>query len=161
MERPQDRLELDSRLSELTRVQRWIEAIADWHRVPEEIRFAIQLCIEEALANVVLHGYRNEPGHPIVIRCIESGSELFLVIDDQAPPFAPVAPGRSSDEMQPASLESITPGGNGIRLMYHFAGSVAYEQLADGNRLTFTFRISDDDHSKAFHSDSQPAQKER
>jgi serine/threonine-protein kinase RsbW len=136
----QDRIELDSRISELSRVQPWIEALADQYRVSDDTRFSMQLCMEEALANVVIHGYGNEPGHPIVIRCSVSAHNLLFAIEDQAPPFAPVEPNPPGDAA-PVTLESIEPGGNGIRLLHRFAGSVAYETFADGNRLTIGFPI--------------------
>jgi anti-sigma regulatory factor (Ser/Thr protein kinase) len=86
-----------------------------------------------------MHGYRNEPGHPIVMRASVSESELFIVIEDKAPAFAPVEPAPQGDATTPVSLESIEPGGNGIRLLYRFAGSLAYERFPDGNRLTIGF----------------------
>ena len=140
----QDRIELDSRLTELTRVQPWIDALADQYGFSEDTRFAMHLCVEEALANVVMHGYRSEPGHPIVLRSSVSGYNLFLVIEDRAPAFAPVEPASPRDATTPVSLESIEPGGNGIRLLYRFAGSVAYERFADGNRLTIGFPLPKD-----------------
>jgi anti-sigma regulatory factor (Ser/Thr protein kinase) len=137
----QDRIELDSRLTELSRVQPWIEALADQYGFNGDTRFAMHLCVEEALANVVMHGYGNEPGHPIVIRSSVSGRSLFFVIEDQAPSFAPVEPAPPGDAKTAVSLESIQPGGNGIRLLHRFAGSLAYERCADGNRLTIGFPI--------------------
>ncbi|MGO9940686.1 MAG: ATP-binding protein [Terracidiphilus sp.] len=137
----QHRLELDSRLPELSRVQPWVEAIADQHGFAEDIRFAMQLCMEEALANVVLHGYRNEPGHPIAIQTWVSASTLFFAIEDKAPPFEPPEPGPTNDSTKPADLERIEPGGNGIRLLRRFAGSVGYERLSSGNRLTIGFPV--------------------
>lgn len=137
----QDRIELDSRLTELIRVQPWIEALADQYGFSEDTRFAIHLCVEEVLANIVIHGYRNEAGHPIVIRSSVSARELFIVIEDRAPAFAPVEPAPQGDATTPVSLESIEPGGNGIRLLYRFAGSVNYERFPDGNRLTIGFPI--------------------
>ena len=141
MDTPPSLLELDSQLSELMRAQAWIEQLADFHGLGDETRFAVQLCMEEALANVVLHGYRSEPGHPIVIRSRVSDGTLYLAIEDEAPPFAPSEPAPSNGDV-PANLESITPGGNGIRLLRRFAGSLAYERLSDGNRLTLGFAVS-------------------
>jgi hypothetical protein len=89
MDNPQDRFELDSQLTELSRVQPWIEALADLYGFSEDARFAMQLCVEEALANVVLHGYRSEAGHPIVMRASLSEGTLVFAIDDKASPFAP------------------------------------------------------------------------
>lgn len=138
MDKLQDRLELDSRLTELSRVQPWIEALADLHSVGEDTRFAIQLCMEEALANVVMHGYSNEPGHPIVIQSWVSNCALFFAIEDKAPPFVPSEPDSQNIAARP-DLETMTPGGNGIRLMRRFARSLTYEKLSDGNRTTMSF----------------------
>jgi anti-sigma regulatory factor (Ser/Thr protein kinase) len=137
-------MELDSRLTELTRVQPWIDALADQYGFGEDKRFAMHLCVEEALANVVMHGYGNEPGHPIVMRSSVSGNNLLLVIEDRAPAFVPVDPGGRGEATAAINLEAIEPGGNGIRLLYRFAGSVAYERLAEGNRLTIGFPLPED-----------------
>ena len=123
MDKLHDRLELDSRLTELSRVQPWIEALADLHGLGEDTRFAIQLCMEEALANVVMHGYGNEPGHPLVIQSWVSNGALFFAVEDQAPPFDPSETEPLNNALKP-DLESMTPGGNGIRLMRRFAGSL-------------------------------------
>ena len=138
---PQDCLELDSKLSELSRVVPWIETVADRYSFSADSRFAIQLCMEEALANVVMHGYRNEPGHPIVLKTSVAGGSLFFRIDDKAPPFVPADPALRNDTAGPASLETIQPGGNGIHLLHRFAESLAYDILPDGNRLTIGFAL--------------------
>ena len=95
---------------------------------------------EKALANVVLHGYKSEPGHPILIESYVSAGLLFFAIEDKAPPFAPVDPGERTP--RPLVLDAMEPGGNGIRLIHRFAGSVSYEPLPDGNRLTMGFPVS-------------------
>jgi len=147
MDRSHDRLELNSQLTELIRVRPWVEAVVDRYGFSEEAGFSIHLCIEEALANVVLHGYGNEPGHPIVICTSVSGGNLCFAIEDKAPPFVPVEPGAKDNAAKPASLESIEPGGHGLRLLHRFAGSIAHEALSDGNRLTIGFPIPPKDAS--------------
>ena len=140
MEKLQNGIELDSRLTELGRMWPWAEALADEYGIDQETRFAVHLCLEEALANVVLHGYREEPGHPIVIRASVAGDWLLMAIEDEAPHFAPDE--HAAMEPQAADLETMEPGGNGIRLLRRFAGSVVYEALPRGNRLTLGFRIA-------------------
>ncbi len=140
MEKVQNGLELDSRLTELSRIWPWVEALADEYGLAEEQRFAMHLCLEEALANVVLHGYGEEPGHPIAIRSSVMDGWLFIAIEDEAPPFAPDEAGPSGQN--PADLEAMEPGGNGIRLLRRFAGSVVYEPLQPGNRLTIGFPLA-------------------
>ena len=141
MDEFEDRLELDSSLAALSRAWPWADAVADKYHLSDETRYAIQLCLEEALANVVLHGYGNEPGHPIVIRISIKDGWLLLAIEDEAPHFTPVEPQTMSDVREPANLESIQPGGNGIKLMRRFAGSVKYESLPNGNRLMLGFGL--------------------
>jgi serine/threonine-protein kinase RsbW len=141
IEEPEDLLVLDSRLAELSRVQLWADASADRLGLSDKTRYAIRLCLEEALANVILHGYRSESGHPIVIRRWLSSEGLFFAIEDKAPEFAPDDEPPSNGSAESPTIESLTPGGNGIRLLRHFAGSLVYEQLGDGNRLTFGFSI--------------------
>ena len=136
---PADTLVLDSRLTELSRAQAWGEALAVRLSLCERTRYAILLCLEESLANVVLHGYRGRPGSPIVLRSWLEEDVLFVAIEDQAAPFAPAEPG--SDPEAPAELESMIPGGYGIGLLRHFAKSLHYERLAGGNRLTMGFSI--------------------
>jgi len=140
-EEPQDFLVLDSKLTELSRAQSWAGAIGDRIGLDADMRYAVSLCLEEALANVVLHGYGNEPGHPIVLRSWLSGRTLSFAIEDEAPHFpSEEAPGLP-EAYKPGSLESLTPGGQGIRLLRHFGGSLVYERLPEGNRLTIDFLI--------------------
>ena len=137
-----ERLELDSRLTDLCRVWPWTEAWASEHGLAEQTRFALHLCMEEALANVVLHGYKNEPGHPILVGCSIADGWVAFTIEDQAPPFEPVDPGLAKQAEQPEDIEQMEPGGNGIRLLHRFAGSLEYERLPHGNRLTIGFPLS-------------------
>ena len=141
MDIPESHFELDSTLTELVRVQRWLDDLAEWHRLNDETRYAVQLCMEEALANVILHGYCGQPGHLIVIRTWNSDGTLYLVIEDKAPFFNPRFPSPPNG-VRPATLESVVPGGNGIRLVHRFAGSIAYEELprAIALRLDLRFR---------------------
>lgn len=136
-----DALVLDSRLSELSRAQLWAEELADQLDLSQRVRYAIRLCIEEVLANIILHGYRRQAGHPIVIRRWLAENMLFFAVEDEAPPFAQDENPAAGNESEPATLESLTPGGNGIPLLRHFAGSLAYERLSEGNRLTMGFPI--------------------
>ena len=142
IEEPQELLVLDSQLAELRRAQSWAEALANRLCLRENTRYAIRLCLEEALANVILHGYQDKPGYPVVIRWSLSLDTLFFAVEDKAPHFNPVDTPLPSGGSECAGLESLIPGGNGVRLLRKFAGSLAYERLSDGNRLTIGFSIS-------------------
>ena len=66
---------------------------------------------------------------------------LFFEIEDEAPPFVPDSALSARDASAPVSLETLTPGGNGIQLLRHFAESLVYEQFGEGNRLTIGFPV--------------------
>lgn len=145
MDCSEDRLEIDSQLTELSRVRLWTESVSCRLVLSEQKRFAMHLCLEEAVANVILHGYRSEPGHPILITTVVGNGILSFRIDDHAPSFSPIdALPVSSNGESPGTLDSITPGGNGLRLLKKFSGSLHYQRLPDGNRLTIAFPLSGD-----------------
>jgi len=137
------RLALRSQLVDLALVWPWVDALAAEFAIPADSRYAIDLCLEEALSNIVRHGYRGEPDRAIFIQFIPNGrAGLTFIIEDNAPHFASPEPreqdetSTSGSELHPAELK---PGGQGIRLLRRFAGSLRWEQLPNGNRLTITF----------------------
>ncbi len=146
---PEPRLTLKGQLEDLALVLPWVEAIAAHYSLPADTEFAIQLCLEEALSNIIRHGYRGQANQSITITCTvecassgaenEDAGELVFTIEDHAPLFDPLA--AFSDAPVPASFEEFPPGGQGIRLMRKFASHLAWQQLPNGNRLTLAFAI--------------------
>lgn len=132
-----ERLDLRSRMSELTQVPSWIERLASHHPIPPNTQFAMNLCLEEVLSNIIRHGYVGQPDHPIGVRFAAPRDNYFvLVIEDQAPPFNPVA----APELPPISeREDVSVGGQGIRLLRRFADALEYEVTPTGNRLSIGF----------------------
>ncbi len=135
---PQPRLTLQSRLDELARLWPWVEALAAAYAIPPDTQFAIQLCLEEALSNIIRHGYLSQPGQPIHVACAAGSDDLVFTVEDHAPAFDPLA---LEETTAPTSLDQLLVGGHGIRLMRKFAGALAYQRLPGGNRLTIGFAL--------------------
>jgi serine/threonine-protein kinase RsbW len=133
------RLTLQSRLEDLALLWPWVESLANDHAVPAGTRFAIHLCLEEALSNVIRHGYNGQPDRPIIVEFSSGPDELAFAVEDRAPAFDPLAESGNDPGPAPASIAEIPLGGRGIRLMRKFAGSLAYQRLPDGNRLIMRF----------------------
>jgi anti-sigma regulatory factor (Ser/Thr protein kinase) len=130
------RLTLKSQLAELSRVWPWVDSLAAKYDLSGETHYAINLCLEEALSNIIRHGYRGQPDHAITIDFTSTGTSLTFTIEDQAPHFVPAEP----TEARPAtSIEEYLPGGLGVRLMRRFAGTLHWKPLPRGNRLTIGF----------------------
>ncbi len=137
------RLTLTSRLADLALVRPWVDALAAEYALPQDTVFAINLCLEEALSNVIRHGYGGEANHAITIAFTPIGKDaLTFTIEDNAPPFRPPEPEDAQPAPAPSSLEELMPGGQGIRLMRRFAHSLVWEPLPHGNRLTIGFSIA-------------------
>jgi anti-sigma regulatory factor (Ser/Thr protein kinase) len=144
----EEQLNLRSRLVDLTLAPPWVDSLAAEHDLPPELVFAINLCLEEALSNVIRHGYGGDPDHSIAIHCsirsirqaAAGAGELVFTIEDHAPHFNPLE-AVQAEVAGRQTLDEVTPGGLGIRLLRKFAGSLQYEPLPAGNRLTIGFSI--------------------
>jgi serine/threonine-protein kinase RsbW len=132
-----ERLDLQSRISELARVPPWIERLAATYSIPDSTQFAMNLCLEEALSNVIRHGYREDSGQSIAIHfSVAPDGRFVLVLEDEAPPFNPV----DSPELPAiSSLDEAQIGGQGIRLLREFADALQYHATPRGNQLTIEF----------------------
>jgi serine/threonine-protein kinase RsbW len=132
-----EHLNLRSRLSDLAQIHFWIERLASQHKIPANMQFAMNLCLEEVLSNIIRHGYSCNPDRSIAIQ-FESPLEnqFVFVVEDEAPAFNPVA----SPEL-PAlnALEDGPIGGQGLRLLRRFADALDYQATPTGNRLTIGF----------------------
>lgn len=133
-------LTLRSRLADLALVYPWLQSLALRFDLPEQTVFAIDLCLEEAVSNVIRHGYKNHPGHTVEIRFSLTGDRrLAFIVEDTAPHFHPFDPAAPPPTPAPASIDEFIPGGLGISLMRRFADAVEWEPLEPGNRLTLRF----------------------
>ncbi len=132
-------LKLRGQLADLARVAPWVEALARQYSIPPRTSFAINLCLEEALSNIVRHGYKGDASKEITVAFQRGEGGLALVIEDAAPHFRPLDPDAPEPPTPAAPLEEITPGGQGVRLIRKFADSVTWEPLERGNRLTLRF----------------------
>jgi anti-sigma regulatory factor (Ser/Thr protein kinase) len=130
-------LTLHSQMADLALVPPWLETLALEYAISAKTLFAMNLCLEEVLSNIIRHGYSSEPDHPIVVRYmpVQNGCS-YLVVEDQAPPFDPLAAETIPVE---EPLHGARIGGLGIRLLRGFAASLNYEPTPAGNRLTIGF----------------------
>lgn len=94
----------------------------------------IALAVDEALANVICHGYERACDRPIWVRIEEIGGlaahAMRIVIEDEA---------RTVDccEIKGRSLEDVRPGGLGVHIIREIMDEVRYEQREGGGmRLT-------------------------
>ena len=129
------RLPLRSDLAELARLASWIEHWAE-QRVPPNTIFALQLCIEEAVANIIMHGTASEDRSEIAVELEYDGETLRARVEDSCQRFDPTG---FPPPIPATSLEKAKVGNLGIHLMRSFANGMHYERRDRRNRSTFWF----------------------
>src|SRR5512145_1959916 len=82
------RLVLRNDLAELPRLAGWIEGWAQ-QSVSPDVSFAVQLCLEEAVANVIMYGGAKDAALEIAIEVAHSGDALVAMIEDNGRQFDP------------------------------------------------------------------------
>lgn len=114
----------------------WLDRVAAALALPQAQDYALRLCLEEAVANAVMHG-RPLPGiaaDAVVVQVRGTEDALHVVVEDDCAAFNPLA------RPAPGTRQSLEgpPGGWGIQLMREFAADTAYDRVGHTNRLTLT-----------------------
>ncbi len=113
----------------------WAAGFARHANLSDSVTFGLQLCLEEAVSNVIRHGIAPAERPEILVMLGETADHVTAEIEDEGQPFDPrefKAAGRT------ASVEQAIDG-FGIPLMRGFAASIRYERRGTRNRLILTF----------------------
>jgi serine/threonine-protein kinase RsbW len=140
MSTPQpQRLILKRELGELDRLSGWIQAIEREIGLTSDVAFALELCLEEAVANIIMHGGARRSGD-IAVTVEQACPALVVKIEDDGVCFDPT---RAPRPAAPCSLDDARPGENGIHLIRTFATDMRYEHVSGLNTLTLTFAAAE------------------
>jgi anti-sigma regulatory factor (Ser/Thr protein kinase) len=123
-------LEVLSDVAELPGVR---DAIRVWTRAHgwDEVQVAdIVLAVDEALSNVIRHGYGGKPGHKIELnarslRDTPDGPGIEVRIRDYGKQVPP-------DRIRGRDLDDIKPGGLGVHIIRSLMASAEYSQAEGG-----------------------------
>ncbi len=134
-------LHIRPELAELQRAQAWLDAIGEQFELDAVTLYALSLCCEEAVSNVIRHGL--PPGgsssQTIELKLWREADMLHLRMVDPGAAFDPTA---IADAGVPASLEEARVGGLGVHLMRKFSQALHYERRDEKNFLTVDFSLS-------------------
>ncbi len=140
-------LVVQAEMAELAHVGEWADAVVERLDLPPSMSFAIHLCFEEAVSNIVRHGFVGLQGEArlnkdvrLALKC-ENGA-VTATIEDHGIAFDPL------EVAAPAAATTISEaaiGGLGIHLIRQFAQHLAYERQDSMNRLTLRFDLAKSD----------------
>ena len=129
------RLVLRNDVAELQRLAGWVEGFAE-QGISSDVSFAVQLCLEEAVANIIMYGAASGDPLEIAVELERNGATLVARIEDNGRQFDPT---RAPPPAVATSLEKAKVGDLGIHLMRSFASGMNYERRDGRNRLTLRF----------------------
>lgn len=128
-------LEVGVSLDDIAVATGWLGDLAEAQDWPADLRFGLELSLEEALTNVISYGFRDHEATPrIRIECWRlPGERVAVRLIDNGVAYDPTS---TAEPQVPASIEEARIGGHGVQLMRHFLETLAYARDADENRLT-------------------------
>ncbi len=119
-------------------VAMYLEECLELAEVPLMEATRIQLAVEEAVTNVVTHGYES-PGGNVSISCVSSPELVTITITDTGPEFDPT---KIPPADVTADLDHRNIGGLGVHLIRSVMDEVTYNREMDANQLTLVKRIA-------------------
>ena len=128
-------LQVERSMRGVARVGAWVDELAILLNLTQRTEYALRLCLEEAVTNVVTHALP-VPGvnaEMIGLRLIAEPNQLSLTVQDQCSEYNPL----QYDSLEP-ERDQAGEGGLGIGLLRQHAKEVAWSRVGTSNRLALT-----------------------
>ena len=122
--------------AETGRLARWLKTLADAAAWPADLASAVELCLDEVVTNIAMHGGSATGDIAIEIDC--DAVAVIARVEDGGAKFDPTA------ETQPhvQSLDEAKIGGLGLVLVRRLSTEMCYERIGGRNRLTLRFNLN-------------------
>lgn len=128
-------LQVDRSMRGVARVGAWVDELAILLNLAHRTEYALRLCLEEAVTNLVSHA-RPVPGvdgEKVGLRLIAEPSQLCVTLQDHCEEYNPLQSGNIG-----ATLDVAGEGGLGIGLLRQHARDVTWSRVGQANRLMLT-----------------------
>jgi len=126
---------LRNQRGEIARLGRIVAEFGAMHHLADEDVLNIELILDEAVINVIAHGYEDDREHQIDVSMRLDGRELTMIVEDDGVPFNLL-------EAPPPKLDvpatERRPGGLGIHIIRTLCDRIEWQREDGRNRLTMT-----------------------
>ena len=126
------RFTLKNRVAEIARLGERLGEFAAVHQLAPSVLYDLNVALEEAVTNIISHGYADHREHEILVRIRVESGEVIAEVKDDAEAFNPLT---TPDADVTTPLDERTVGGLGIHLMRKLMDRIEYQRLEDGNLL--------------------------
>lgn len=121
-------------LKELETLAADLEKWGDEHGVHPAVVHTFNLCLDEALTNVISYAYDKPAEHHIYLAMELKGSEVEAILRDHGKPFDPLHDAAEPDIDAP--LDQRPEGGLGIYFCKQLMDHIAYARIDETNIFT-------------------------
>lgn len=129
------RLRIPADVERLAEVRAAVRQVARACEVPPDCLDDLVQAVDEAATNIIVHGYRNEPG-TIDLTAELVGDDIVVTLEDRAPTFDPTTVSAPDLTVPP---QHRRPGGMGVHLIRLATDSLEHApRPGGGNILTLT-----------------------
>lgn len=129
------RATFNATVDQLPLLMSWVQKQLEPLALDSRILHKLELALEEAIVNIIHHGYGKKKGTVQIEIKAEIKGEISIAIRDQAPPFDPLTQAPLPDRRSP--LETRREGGLGVHLMRQCVDEIHYRREGGDNILTF------------------------
>ena len=131
-------LKLKNQISELERVNQFVEEIGDELGLDMELQMNLNLVMEEMVSNVIFYAYPQGTEAEIELVAESDGKEVTFVLSDSGKEFDPTMKEAVNTDINPAERDI---GGMGIFIVKNIMNKVTYQRLKGKNLLTMKKEI--------------------
>jgi anti-sigma regulatory factor (Ser/Thr protein kinase) len=129
---------VEAKFENLAVIRRFIEQNVELVTDDQDVNYDIVFAVNELATNIIVHGYKNQPGQ-IEVKMRQDGDSLVIRLIDQAPEYDPTD-AATPDLTQP--LEKRPLGGLGVYLAGESVDEISHASMPDGgNELILVKKI--------------------
>ena len=129
-------LAITAQAGELRRAAAWLEQAANAGQVPAADTARLDLCLHEALANIIDHGGLKADSEVRLTLEVHDDSATLTLVDAGRPFDLTVA----ATPARPRTLQETQPGGLGVVIIRSNSDALNYRRQDGRNRLDVTVR---------------------
>jgi anti-sigma regulatory factor (Ser/Thr protein kinase) len=124
--------------SELSPLKNAFRQYCEFRELPSNVVFAITLCLDEVVTNVISYGYDDRGEHTIEVSVRSGQGMIEITVEDDGRHFNPLE-FPTPDIKCPIDERPV--GGLGIYLVKTYMNELEYQRVGGKNRLTMRKNI--------------------
>jgi len=127
------KLVIKNNVSELEKVNIFVEEIASELKIPNNIIFNINLVLEEIISNIIFYAFDDNSNHEILIEAKLIDNDLQILIEDDGKAFNLLEAPPPTD--LDAGIEDRNIGGLGIHFAKTLMDNIDYKRENNKNKI--------------------------